>query len=289
MFQKTWYQIGRSIVGFYLRHVIRADIHHRQPLPKGAKIIAANHPSTSDPAFVTVLTREQTTILIKETLFKVPLFGRSLRMAGHVPVVAGNGRAALEEATRLLRSGRTVVIFPEGEISPEGSFNKAHTGVARLALATGAPVIPVGISLDHSKIHRIHTQVEGKQETGAWYLNGPYAMTVGEPMTFQGSADDHEHVHAVTGQIMQRLATLSGHGALRLAARRAPALQPQNSTNEMPASTRLSTASPATTVQVAWKGTWQAFQHSAHVVTRSPLFRAAESVVVVILMYARHF
>ena len=290
MFQKTWYQMGRSIVGFYLRHVIRADIHHHHPLPKGAKIIAANHPSTSDPAFVTMLTREQTTILIKETLFKVPLFGRSLRMAGHVPVVAGHGRAALEEAIRLLRAGRTVVIFPEGEISPEGGFNKAHTGVARLALVTGAPVIPVGISLDHSKIHWIHSRVEGQSEIGAWYLHGPYAMTVGEPMTFQGSADDHEHVRSVTGQIMQRVATLSSHGAQRLATRRAPAITPDTRTSaDTVLSARLGTPSPAATVQIAWKGTWQAFQHSTSVLTRSPLFRAAESVVIVLLMYARHF
>src|SRR5512144_1984932 len=96
MLQNTWYQMGRSIVDLYVRFVLKADIHQPTPLPKGAKIIAVNHPSTSDPAFVTVLTREQSTILIKETLFNVPLFGRSLRMAGHVPVVAGNGRAALE-------------------------------------------------------------------------------------------------------------------------------------------------------------------------------------------------
>ncbi len=219
MFQNTWYQMGRSIVNFYVRFVLRADIHHHAPLPKGAKIFAVNHPSTSDPAYVTILTREQTTILIKDTLFKVPLFGRSLRMAGHVPVVAGTGKVAVEEGIRLLRQGRTIVVFPEGEISPEGGFNKAHTGIARLALATGAPVIPIGISLNTKRLRQVHTTIDGKKEASAWYMHGPYAMTVGEAVSFQGSVDDRERVHAVTGQIMQQIAVLCRHGEARLAHR----------------------------------------------------------------------
>src|SRR5690348_7878823 len=132
MLQNFWYQLGRLIVDLYVRFVIRADIYHYSAMPKGAKIIAVNHPCTNDPAFVTTITHEQTTILIKDTLFKIPLFGKSLRMAGHVPVVSGNGRAALEAAIRLVKAGRTVMVFPEGEISPENGFHKAHTGVARL-------------------------------------------------------------------------------------------------------------------------------------------------------------
>ncbi len=286
MFQNTWYQMGRSIVDLYVRFVLRADIHHHAPLPKGAKIFAVNHPSTSDPAYVTVLTREQTTILIKETLFKVPLFGRSLRMAGHVPVVAGNGRAALEEGIRLLRAGRTVVIFPEGEISPEKGFNKAHTGIARLALVTGAPVIPIGISLNPQKLRQVHTTIDGKKETSAWYMHGPYAMTIGKAVSFQGSVDDHEHVRAVTGQIMQQIAILCKHGEARLAHRY---IRPEIPPEKARRAPRLGEAAPNSTFQVAYKGTWQAFQQSARIVTRSAIFRTVESVLLFLLMHARHF
>lgn len=216
MFQKTWYMLGRAVVSQYVRHILRADIQHEQPLPEGPKIIAVNHPSTSDPAYVTALFKEQASILILETLFKVPVFGRSLRMAGHIPVVPGSGRDALEEATRLLKAGRTVIIFPEGVISPAAGMHKGHTGVARLALSTGAPVIPVGISLDSSQIRMVNTKVEGKMEPGAWYLHGPYAMTVGEPVTYQGDCCDHEQVRSVTGQIMQRIAALKQRGEIRL-------------------------------------------------------------------------
>jgi len=273
MFQYLWYQMGRAIVYFYVRFILRADIHRQCSLPKGAKIIVANHPSTNDPAFVTLVTNEQATILIKDTLFKVPLFGRSLRMAGHVPVVAGKGRAALEEGIRLLKAGRTIVIFPEGEISPEGGFNKFHTGAARLALATGAPVIPVGISLNQRRLRLVHTRVEGQMETGCWYLKGPYGMTIGKPITFQGDVADCEHVRMVTGQLTRHVAHLSRCSEMRLCTDRTP---------------RLSTASPKTAVQVVWKGTWITTRQYFQAVTRSAAFRAAESMLVVLLMYMRH-
>jgi 1-acyl-sn-glycerol-3-phosphate acyltransferase len=216
MFQNSWYQLGRALVKFYVRHVLRASITQETLLPAGAKILAANHPSTGDPAFVTALVEEQASILIKETLFKVPLFGRSLRMAGHVPVVLGNGQAALEKGIHLLKKGRTLIIFPEGAISPENGQLKAHTGVARLALYSGAPVIPVGISLDYKLVKIVPTRVEGKDEPSAWYLHGPYAMTVGKPQVYSGNIDDRDQVRQVTSQIMQQVGLLQQQGQNRL-------------------------------------------------------------------------
>ena len=294
MFQNVWYQMGRGIVDLYVRRVMRADIHQPAPMPKGAKIFVVNHPCTNDPAFVTILTKEQTTILIKETLFKVPLFGRSLRMAGHVPVVAGKGQAALEAGIRLVKAGRTVVVFPEGEISPENGFHKAHSGAARLALATGAPVIPIGISLNHKRLHQIHTMVDGERELGCWYLRGPYAITVGDPITFQGSADDRSRVHAVTDQIMQRVGVLCQQSQQRLAQRAYQQQRAQLPQPDKKQALRLGTGArrvlgtPKAAAKVAWRGTWQALQQSTRVVMRSPLFKTVESGLVVFLMYARH-
>lgn len=282
MFQNAWYQIGRSIVAVFVRGLLRADIYQPAPMPKGAKILVVNHPSTSDPAYVTVLTKEQTTILIKETLFKVPLFGRSLRMAGHVPVVAGKGQAALEAGIHLLKAGRTVVIFPEGEISPENAFHKAHSGAARMALATGAPVIPIGISLEYKKLRQVYTTVDGKREVSSWYLHGPYAMTVGEAITFRGDVDDREQVHKVTGQIMQQIGLLCQHSQRRLA----KLAQQQASKAFAP---RLGITTPKAAAMSAWKGAWLAFQQSARVVMHSALFKTVESGLLLLLMYARTF
>ncbi len=227
MFQSAWYRMGRGLVTLAAHTVLKMDVIWKYPRPTGPVILAANHPSTSDPAIITTLVPEQTTILIKDVLFKVPLFGKSLQMAGHLPVTHGQGCATLKEAERLLRAGRTVVIFPEGEISPaEGGFNKPHSGLARLALATGATVIPVGIALDPFYVQTLNTQVEGQIEPGKWYLHGPYAMTVGQPLTFAGSSDDRARVKEVTEQVMQQIAALTQESARRVEAQEYAATLP---------------------------------------------------------------
>jgi len=218
MFQKIWYFLGRLMVAIYARIALNMDILWKTARPTGPVIIAANHPSTTDPAIVTTLVNRQASILINHVLFNVPIFGRSLRMAGHIPVVHGNGKAALEEASRLLKAGRTIIIFPEGEISPlAGGMHKPHTGVARLALLTGAPVIPVGISLDADRIQIVQTEVKGTMEPGTWYLHGPYGVTVGEPIQFKGSLDNREYVRSVAETIMQEISLLAQESAARIA------------------------------------------------------------------------
>ncbi len=217
MFQSAWYSLGRLLVVITASLILRMDILWKTARPNGPVILVANHPSTTDPALVTTLIPNRTSILINSVLFKVPLFGRSLRMSGHIPVYPGHGKAALDEAERVLKSGRSVVIFPEGEISPiEGGYRKARSGMARLALKTGAPVIPVGINIDREWMQLIETQVEGKPELGTWYFRGPYAMTVGEAMFFEGDPEDRERVSQVTGQIMHQIASLANESEYRI-------------------------------------------------------------------------
>lgn len=206
MVREQWYFAGRSLVAAYARWVLKADIQHRSAIPDGPKIIVANHPSTSDPAWITVLVSEQVSILIKDILFKVPLFGPSLRISGHISVSAAGGIAALNQAADRIRSGRSVVVFPEGQISPrDGSFQRAHTGAARLALLTGAPIVPVGIGLDYKNLRIIPALVNGVLDEGQWYLNGPYAMTVGSAVGYQGDSENRDQVHDVLNQIMRQV------------------------------------------------------------------------------------
>jgi 1-acyl-sn-glycerol-3-phosphate acyltransferase len=230
MLQQTWYTLGRAAVGAYAQTMLKVDISRRAPLPKGAKIIAANHPTTTDPIWIGLLTLEPMHVLITEMCFKVPAVGQSLRLAGHIPVVSGNGRAAFDEAARLLEAGRIVGIFPEGALSPlDGGLEKPHTGVARLALISGAPVIPVGIHLRRERIRFVKTTVGDDTETARWYLHGPYAMTVGEPMHFEGDVEDRRYVRLISERIMQRIARLSRESAQRISA-----LQPSRSGDWLP-------------------------------------------------------
>jgi 1-acyl-sn-glycerol-3-phosphate acyltransferase len=212
--------LGRAIVLVAAPALFRLDIERHAPLPEGAKIIAPNHPSTTDPFLITMLAAEQTTILIDDRLFKVPLFGAYLERAGHVPVIPGEGRSAYERARRLLSAGRTMAIFPEGSVSPlDGGFCPPRTGVVRLALSTGAPVIPVGIHLQRDRIRLVETEIEGQRAVGTWYLGGPYAMTVGEPLVLEGDVNDRSLVRALSAQLIQRIIDLSQESAARVESR----------------------------------------------------------------------
>ncbi len=216
---RIWYGIGRILVTIYALFMLKVSIDWRAPLPEGPFILAANHPSTVDPAAVTLLTNRRVTILIRGALFKIPLFGFSLRFSGHIPVVAGKGQAAVERAERLLKAGQAVAVFPEGEISPcAGACHPPHTGIARLALKTGAPVVPVGIHLEHARIHQVKSTVDGEELTASWYMHGQYAMTVGEPVIYSGDVADHVQVRAISMQIMQSVMQLSGESAARMEA-----------------------------------------------------------------------
>ncbi len=213
MAEILWYGLGRIAVDVIKHILYDLDVVYQTPLPAGAKILCANHPTTIDPVLMTTLVPEQVSILIHETLFKIPGLGKSLAASGHIPVFTNNGRQSLEDGMETLKAGRTVGIFPEGAISPvEGGLARAHTGAARLALSTGVPVIPIGIT-------RIKTVVAGQVEVGTWYFHGDYIITVGKPMRFQGDPNNRELVHEFTAQIVKRIMELSQESAQRLAAR----------------------------------------------------------------------
>jgi 1-acyl-sn-glycerol-3-phosphate acyltransferase len=217
MLEKVLFWSGRSVVDVYTKTMLDMDVVRHRSLPEGAKIIAANHPTTFDPFLILTLASEQMSILITETCFKVPVFGHYLRATGHVPVIHSNGRAALEEARWLLQAGRTIGIFPEGALSPlDGGVCEPRTGTARLALSAGVPVVPVGIHLDRERIRFFETQVDGVTEIARWYFRGPYAVTIGEPMYLAGDVEDWEYVRSVSGQIMGRIVQLAHESALRM-------------------------------------------------------------------------
>ncbi|PWD49399.1 1-acyl-sn-glycerol-3-phosphate acyltransferase [Serinibacter arcticus] len=113
-------------------------------------IVAANHVSTLDPlttAHVLYNNGAPPRIMAKAELFKVPIFGALLRSSGQIPVHRNSRNAAesLDGARAALAAGECVMIFPEGTLTldPEGWPMVARTGVARLALSTRAPVLPL--------------------------------------------------------------------------------------------------------------------------------------------------
>lgn len=215
--EKGLYWFGRSAVGLHARLMLKTDVRWHASLPDGPKILVANHPTTTDPFYILTLVPDQVSVLVTEAAFGVPGFGRYLQRSGHVPAARNSGGATVKALQRQIEAGRTVAIFPEGALSPlEGGFHQPHTGAARLALITGAPVIPVGIGLQPERIRLSKAEVDG--EVAHMYLRGPFAMTVGQPLRFQGDVGDREYVRSVSEQIMQRIICLAGESAQRVRA-----------------------------------------------------------------------
>jgi len=116
----------------------------------GPVILASNHISYLDPlalAFLATKRGRRTRFLTKDELFERRVVGSLLRRMHHIPVSRGTADAAgsLVVAEDALRAGRCIAVFPEGTISQDLEPMAGKTGTARLARATGAPVIPIGL------------------------------------------------------------------------------------------------------------------------------------------------
>jgi 1-acyl-sn-glycerol-3-phosphate acyltransferase len=142
------YALVRLLVTPVLRGWFRVRISGTDHIPAtGAAIIAPNHKSFLDPFFVGIATRRHVRYLAKTELFKGPL-GRLLLGLGAFPVRRGEADAAAMQTARLiLEQGGLVVVFPEGtRVEDPDALGSPHHGAGRLALDTGAPIIPAAIA-----------------------------------------------------------------------------------------------------------------------------------------------
>jgi 1-acyl-sn-glycerol-3-phosphate acyltransferase len=198
------YEAVRAVVWLYARVMLRMDIVRHAPLPKGPKIFTANHPSFNDPFLIHL--HSKMSVMITHKAFAFPPFGFVLRKIGQISVSPGGD--SLQQAIRRLQEEKSVGIFPEGAFSPlEGGFGKAHSGAARLALSTGASVIPIGIHLKRERMLR--TNARGLPKVGFVYVRGPYAVTIGEAMRFEGDVEDRALVNKVSEVIMDKIKLLA--------------------------------------------------------------------------------
>ena len=114
----------------------------------GPVIIAANHPTYLDPVFLMVGLQRVVNFMAWEKPFRVPLLGSLMRTYGAIPVdMKRPGKASFAAAVGILREGAALGIFPEGRRTSRGELmNPVKSGVARLALITGAPIVPATIA-----------------------------------------------------------------------------------------------------------------------------------------------
>ncbi|MEN3309647.1 MAG: 1-acyl-sn-glycerol-3-phosphate acyltransferase [Micromonosporaceae bacterium] len=200
------------ILGPWLRLIFWPRVEGRDNVPRhGPAIIASNHLSFADSIFMPLMVKRRVTFVAKAEYFTGRgIKGFLVRMffvgTGTIPVDRSGGRAAqaaIDTGLRILREGKLFGIYPEGTRSPDGRLYRGKTGVARLALESGAPVIPV-VMLNADEI-----QPPGRKLPR---LIRP-RIRFGRPLDFsryQGMSGDRFIERAVTDEIMYELMDLSG-------------------------------------------------------------------------------
>ncbi|MCW2608828.1 MAG: 1-acyl-sn-glycerol-3-phosphate acyltransferase [Actinomycetota bacterium] len=200
------------LVGPPLRLLFRPDVEGLDHIPAcGPAILAGNHPSFSDSAFLGVVARRKVVFLAKAEYFAGPgvkgfLVRQLMSGAGNIPVERGHGRAALaslDVAKRVLAAGQLFGIYPEGTRPPDGRLYRGKTGVARLALETGAPLIPVAM-LNTYEIQPPGTVVPKIRQV---------RIRIGAPLDlapYRGRPDRRAAERELTDELMRRLQGLSG-------------------------------------------------------------------------------
>jgi 1-acyl-sn-glycerol-3-phosphate acyltransferase len=139
----------RAVLEALFRVLFTYDCAGEENVPAtGGAVISANHPSYLDPILLSLQVKRPILFMAWDALFRVPVVGALMRLLGAFPVDTrqGRGRAAYESARALVEQGSLVGIFPEGKRSRSGWMEEdLRAGAARLALETGAPLVPATI------------------------------------------------------------------------------------------------------------------------------------------------
>ncbi|HWD02063.1 MAG TPA: lysophospholipid acyltransferase family protein [Amycolatopsis sp.] len=171
----AWYSLAIEVVWQLLALFSRFRVRGAHHIPAtGGVLVASNHLSFADPTTLTAFCLGAGRVpryLAKSSLWDVPVVGAVMRSGKHIPVHRGAPTAsgAYRDAVEAVSAGECVTIFPEATFSsdPDGWPMKGKTGVARIALETGAPVIPVANWGTHHLL-----------PAGAWFPRGIPRRTV---------------------------------------------------------------------------------------------------------------
>jgi len=209
----VFYWVLKTVVlGPLLKLLFRPWVEGEEHIPEeGAAIFASNHLSFSDSIFLPLMVPRRMTFLAKSDYFtgrgiKGKATAAFFKGVGQVPVDRSGGKAgeaALNSGLRILRRGELLGIYPEGTRSPDGRLYRGRTGVARMALEAGVPVLPVAM------IGTDKAQPTGKKLPRIMRIG----IRIGRPLSFaryEGMEDDRFVLRSITDEIMYELMLLSG-------------------------------------------------------------------------------
>jgi 1-acyl-sn-glycerol-3-phosphate acyltransferase len=182
-------------------------------LPGGPIIIVSNHASYADGVLLALVCRRMgrsVRLLATAGVFRAPVIGSLVRAVGFIPVQRGSASAAdsLEPAAEALAAGEAVGIFPEGRTTrdPDHWPERAKTGAVRLALRTGAPIVPIAMV----GTHRVLSRRSPVRSILVNVVLRPEVLTeVGEPIDVRAMVGDREpDVRELTDEVWARIVTL---------------------------------------------------------------------------------
>ncbi len=203
------YGLLRAFLTPFLMVLFRPKVIGLRNVPvTGPVILASNHLSFSDSIFMPLVVPRKVTFLAKSEYFTSPgpkglLKKLTFIALGQVPVDRSGGRrseAALITGLKVLSDGNCLGIYPEGTRSPDGRLYKGRTGLVRLALESGAPIIPVAM-FDTDKI-----QPTGKVIPKIMRVK----MIFGEPIYLKGDSTNLQVLRDLTDDLMRKIQALSG-------------------------------------------------------------------------------
>lgn len=208
----AYFILKNLILGPLLRLIFRPWVRGMENIPStGAAILASNHLSFSDSIFLPLQSRRGVVFLAKSEYFtgkgvKGALTRWFFKATGQLPIDRSGGKASeasLNTGLSVLSQGLVLGIYPEGTRSPDGKLYRGRTGIARMALESKVPVIPVAM-IDTEKVQPIGKRLPRIRRIG---------IVVGQPLDFSrfdGMEGDRIVLRAVTDEIMYELAKLSG-------------------------------------------------------------------------------
>jgi 1-acyl-sn-glycerol-3-phosphate acyltransferase len=207
-----YWVMKRIIVGPILNLLFRPWVKGLDNVPSsGAAVFVSNHLSFSDSIFLPIVVPRPVVFLAKSEYFtgkgiKGRLTALFFRLSNQLPMDRSGGAASsssLSAGMDILNEGGILGIYPEGTRSPDGRLYRGKTGVAKLVLATGVPVIPVAM-IGTDKVQPIGRRIPNIRRVG---------VIIGEPLDFsryEGLEDDRFVQRSVTDEIMYELMRLSG-------------------------------------------------------------------------------
>lgn len=149
-------------------------------LPEGNVVFVCNHQSFYDVVLFFAHVRKHTRWVAKRELFKIPVFGQTMRLAGNIPVDRDGGesdRSRLSESVKAVRERVSVMFFPEGTRNGDGRLRPFKKGAAVFAIQAGVPIIPMAVSGTRLILPKGSVAIRWGQRA---------ALVLGEPILTQG-------------------------------------------------------------------------------------------------------